>query len=72
MPALVQKAACLTGCGKWLRSEKFEVLVIGEDESPKKPQVSPLRYIEDFFALSSSASAERSDFAAEEHFSATC
>jgi hypothetical protein len=39
-----------------------------EDESVKKP----LRYIEDFFALSSSASAERSDFAAEEHFSAAC
>jgi hypothetical protein len=34
--------------------------------------VYPLRYIEDFFALSSSASAERSDFAAEAHFSAAC
>jgi hypothetical protein len=43
-----------------------------EDESVKKPQVYPLRYIEDFFALSSSTSAERSDFAAEEHFSAAC
>jgi hypothetical protein len=43
-----------------------------EAESVKKPQVYPLRYIEDFFALSSSASAKRSDFAAEEHFSAAC
>ena len=57
---------------KWLRSEKFEVLVMVEDESVKKPQVYPLRYIEDFFARSSSASAKRSDFAAEEHFSAAC
>ena len=46
--------------------------MMGEDESTKKPQVYPLRYIEDFFALSSLASAERSDFAAEEHFSAAC
>jgi hypothetical protein len=43
-----------------------------EDESVKNPPVHPLRYIEDFFSLSSSASAERSDFAAEEHFSAAC
>jgi hypothetical protein len=43
-----------------------------EDESVKKPQVYPLRYIEDFFTPSSSASAKRSDFAAEEHFSAAC
>jgi hypothetical protein len=43
-----------------------------EDESAKKPQVYPLRYIQGFFALSSSASAERSDFAAEEIFSAAC
>jgi hypothetical protein len=41
---------------------------MGEDEGAKKPQVYPLRYIEDFFARSSSASAERSDFAAEEIF----
>ena len=41
---------------------------MGEDESAKKPQVYPLRYIEDFFALSSLASAERPDFAAEGHF----
>ncbi len=45
---------------------------MAEGESAKKPQVYPLRYIEDFVALSPSASAERSDFVAEEHFSAAC
>ncbi len=43
-----------------------------EDEAVKKPQMYPMRYIEDFFEVSSLISAGRTDFAAEDHFSATC
>ncbi len=45
---------------------------MAEDESAKKSSMYRSGYTCGFFALSSSAIAERSDFAAEEHFSAAC
>jgi hypothetical protein len=50
------------------RSEKVEVELIFEFRDEKKPQMYPLRYIEDFFSSRNSKSSSRSALAAGRGF----